>query len=215
MIIKAELEILDVFRRNLVRELTFNEIMTLSGKCSRNWVFNALKKFIGYDVLLRRKINNSYLYKANLNSSLLLAYFKTLDFSEVHINGNKGKNREIPYGLVLELLGRVKKITPFFIMMIFGSYASGKNKAGSDLDVAFIVEDADAGKKIKPYIENVVRKGMPKVDYSIIGKDELKEMLLREEENLGKEAYKNHLIIWGGDQFYELVKEAEKNGFMG
>lgn len=210
MVIRKYLDIINVFRKNPLKELTFNEVMRLSGKKSRNWVFNVLKKFAGEDVLIKKKINNSFLYKANLNSPLLLSYFHIFDFADAHI-----KNSKLPFEPILEILRNVQRTTPFFILLIFGSYAAKKNKKDSDIDMAFIVESDDTGKKIKPHIERIVRRNIHEIDYHIITKDDFKEMLLREEENLGKEIYGQHFIIWGNDQYYELIKEAEENGFKG
>jgi len=211
MIIKPELTIVDVFRKNPINELTFKEIMGLSKKASRSWVFNVLQKFTSYHMLIKREVNNSSLYKANLESPLLLSYFMSLDFADAHISSNK----ELPYDLILELLRKVKEVTPFFIMVIFGSYAERKNHKKSDIDVAFIVDDNLTGKRIHPYIENISRRSVPRIDYSIVVKDDFLKMLVRKEENLGKEIYKKHLIIWGNEQYYQLVKEAESHGFKG
>ena len=81
------------------------------------------------------------------------------------------------------------------------------------MDIAVIIDKENI--KIKPYIEKVARKEIITIDYHIIEKGEFKEMLLREEENLGKEIYRKHLIIWGGNAYYELIREAGENGFTG
>ena len=210
-IITEELKLLDVFRKNPLSSLEFKKIMLLSKKRSRNWVFNALQKFCKKFFIHKIKVNNSYLYKANLRSPGLISFFHPLDFADTHIN-NAGWSKNI-YDILNEIRVSVSKITPFFIMLVFGSYAEKTNKKDSDLDIAIIVESNK--KLVQPYIEKVVRKEIIKVDYHIITKDEFKQMLLREEENLGKEVFRKHLIIWGGDQYYELIKEAEENGFKG
>lgn len=211
MIIKPELEIIDVFRKHPLNEMTFNEIMNLSHKKSRSWAFNVLQKLVSYNALIKTEVNNSSLYKANLESPLLLSYFISLNFADSHISNN----RDFPYGLVLELLRKVKEITPFFIMLIFGSYAERKHHKHSDIDIAFIVDNKEVEKRMQPYIENIGRRSIPRIDYSIILKDDFLNMLLRKEENLGKEIYKKRLIIWGNEQYYQLIKEAEGHGFKG
>lgn len=210
MVIRKDLDIINVFRKNPIKELTFNEVMKLSGKKSRNWVFNVLKKFTNENALIKKKVNNSFLYKANLDSPLLLSYFHIFDFADAHVKSSK-----LPFEPILEILHNVQKITPFFILLVFGSYAAKKNKRDSDIDMAFIVESDYSGRKIRPYIERTAKRSIQKIDYHIITKDDFKEMLLREEENLGKEVYRQHFIIWGNDQYYELIKEAEENGFKG
>lgn len=212
MRIRKDFDIINVFRKNLLKELTFNEILAISKKKSRNWVFNLLQEFVNIGIITKRKVNNSYLYKANLNSSLLLKYFGTWNFNDSYkfVHFKLGVEN---YNIILELMGKIKKITPFFIFLIFGSYAEGKAKKNSDIDTAFIVESKNVRKKILPYIEQIAKRSIPSLDYHIFTKDEFKEMLLRKEENLGKEIYKKSILLWGDDQYYELIREAEENGF--
>ncbi len=209
MITIQELKLLDVFRKNLLKPLTFNDIMELAKKESKTWVYNSLKKFVELKFLEKIKVNNSYLYKANLNDVGLIKFFDPLDFGDISTT----KWSKDIYELLNEIRRSISNITPFFILLVFGSHADYTQKKGSDLDIAVIIDKENI--KIKPYIEKVARKEIITVDYHIIEKEEFKEMLLREEENLGKEIYRKHLIIWGGNAYYELIKEAGENGFTG
>lgn len=206
-----ELRLLDVFRKNPLKSLEFNKIMELSKKKSRGWVFDTLQDFSKRDLIRKIKVNNSYLYKANLNSTGLISLFHPLDFFESEPNSTKWK-KDI-YDILDELKRNITKVTPYFTLMVFGSYAEKKQNEKSDLDIAILINSKEI--KIVGYIEKVVRKEIINIDYHIITKDDFKEMLLREEENLGKEIFKKHLIIWGNDQYYELIREAEENGFTG
>jgi hypothetical protein len=38
-------------------------------------------------------------------------------------------------------------------------------------------------------------------------------MLLAEEENLGKQVFRKHIVFYNADIYYQLIKEAYKNGF--
>ena len=208
-LIKEEVMLLDVFRKNLLKPLTFNDIMVLAKKESKTWVYNSLKKFVELGFLEKIKVNNSYLYKANLRSYGLIKFFDPLDFGDI----NTTKWPKDIYELLNEIRRSISNITPFFILLLFGSHADYTQKKGSDLDIAVIIDKENI--KIKPYIEKVARKEIITIDYHIIEKGEFKEMLLREEENLGKEIYRKHLINWGGNAYYELIREAGENGFTG
>jgi hypothetical protein len=37
-------------------------------------------------------------------------------------------------------------------------------------------------------------------------------MLLSDTENFGKEVFRKHLIFYGNDAYYQIIKEAIKNG---
>ena len=211
-IIRKELDIVDVFRKDPLKEFSFKEIMISAKKRSVNWSYNTLKKFVNLKLIIPKKVNNSYLYKVNLNNSLLLSYFHTLDFADAYIK-NTAWSKEI-YTLLEGVRVEVAKVTPFFILLVFGSYASKRFRKDSDLDLVFIVESKEVWKEIEPYIDKVVKREILKIHYHIITKNDFVEMLLRKEENLGKEIFKKHIILWGFDQYYELIKEAGENGFI-
>ena len=212
-IISEELKLLDVFRKNLLKFLEFKEIMRLAKKKSRTWVFNVLQKFVDLDFIEKIKVNNSYLYKSKLGDYGLINFFHILDFAESQKKNTKW-SKEI-YDILSKIRINISKLTPFFVLLVFGSYAEGKQNNKSDLDLAIIIDSLEVSKRIKPYIEEIVGREIHEIDYHIIIKDDFKKMLLVEEENLGKEIFRKHILIWGGDQYYELIREAEKNGFKG
>lgn len=206
-----ELRLLDIFRKNPLKSLEFKQIMNLAKKKSRGWVFDTLQNFSNENFITKIKVNNSYLYKANLKSFGLISYFKPLDFAEAHINNTKWPKNI--YDILNEVKLNITKETPFFVMLVFGSYAERKQNEKSDLDIAVIIDSKET--KIAAYIETVARRNITTIDYHIITKDDFKEMLLKEEENLGKQIFRKHVLIWGNEQYYELLREAEENGFRG
>ncbi|MFH1439447.1 MAG: hypothetical protein ABIG89_02705 [Candidatus Woesearchaeota archaeon] len=50
---------------------------------------------------------------------------------------------------------------------------------------------------IAHYIKEITRLSHIKVDYYIFTKEELFTMLINDEENLGKEAFRNYLLFYG------------------
>lgn len=51
------------------------------------------------------------------------------------------------------------------------------------------------------------------IDEHYITFDEFIKMLLRNEENLGKQIFKKNKIFFNSDIYYSLIKNAYKNGF--
>jgi predicted nucleotidyltransferase len=102
-----------------------------------------------------------------------------------------------------DILKQVKN--PFFIMIVFGSYAKGKNDNKSDLDILFINDDKDTIFEL----ENATKESYTKVKKSIhsISTDNLKEMTNNPEDfNIGNEARKHHVILFGIENYYQLIK---------
>ena len=94
---------------------------------------------------------------------------------------------------------------PFFVMLIFGSYAAGMETKRSDLDLLFIAptnDDIPALEKAAQQYTNV-KKGIVVADV----KGFLEMIKNPKALNLGNEARKNHLIIYGAQEYYELLKK--------
>lgn len=93
---------------------------------------------------------------------------------------------------------------PFFIMLVFGSYAKGTQTKDSDLDLLIIVPmKADIPvmeKAAQQYTK--VKKGIIVVDAQ-----NFTEMIKNSRElSVGNEAKKNHILIYGAEQYYQLLK---------
>ena len=103
--------------------------------------------------------------------------------------------------------------TPFFSIIIFGSYAVGEQEKGSDLDIAIFVESEDNRKKIESLANSAKLKSALEMDIHVIPKGEMIEMLTSKEENLGKQIARKHLAVYNHRIFYEIVKEGMRHGF--
>ena len=68
-------------------------------------------------------------------------------------------------------------------------------------------------KKLKPYFNEIKLHHAVSADEHYITFNEFKEMLLRDEENLGKQIFRSHKVFFNADIYYQLIKEAHKNGF--
>lgn len=94
---------------------------------------------------------------------------------------------------------------PFFIMLVFGSYAKGTQTKESDLDLLIIVPaKADIPgmeKAAQQYTK--VKKGIIVVDAQ-----NFTEMIKNPEElSVGIEAKKHHVLIYGTEQYYQLLRK--------
>lgn len=197
-----ELKILDLFRKNIFAELTLKQIMKCLNKKSYNWTYKAVNK-LSKDILILTKVGNTTQVKLNLDTLLTITYLAYLDKKEAH-------NRNIP--LINELITSVSQKTQYFILLVAGSYAAGATRKDSDLDVVIIVEDIRKKKEIKPYVKEATRLSGINVDEHILTRNEFYLMLISNKENFGKEVMRKHLLFYGADAYYQIIKEAIKNG---
>lgn len=91
---------------------------------------------------------------------------------------------------------------PFFILLLFGSYASGKNQKGSDVDMMLIADNEETKKKIKSKI-NLIPREVHLIDFSSA---DFVSMLKTTEFNVGREAFYNNIILYGIEDYYRMIK---------
>lgn len=201
-IYREEMKILDLFRKNIFAELTLKQLMEKLGKKSYNWTYNATNR-LSKNVLTLTKLGNTTLINLNLNSPLTVDYLAFLDRQEAY-------KKDIP--LIDDLIRSISRKTPYFILIVTGSYATGSEKKGSDLDLVIIVEDETNKKELSPYIKEVTRLSGIDVDEHILTKNEFYIMLTNDKENFGKEIFRKHMIFYGAEAYYQIIKEAIRNG---
>ena len=99
----------------------------------------------------------------------------------------------------------IKKITCELntkdIVVLFGSYAKGKESEKSDIDLLIINKDGKKSISLSKY-ELLFNK---KINPIFVTAKEFKKMLLEKEENLGKQVLKGHIILNNPEWFWKLV----------
>lgn len=203
MISNEKIRLLEVWRNNPFRELSISEIMKESNKNTKTWVFNTLKLFVKNKILLSKRKANLDIYNLNFdnpNSLHLLQYLEAQD------------NLNFPK---LEAISEIIEKIPLknYSLIVFGSYTNNQYTKNSDLDICILIENKDVEKKIKPYISDIKLNYAIKIDEHYITFEDFVKMLLLEEENLAKQIFVKHKLFYNADIYYQLIKEAYKNGF--
>lgn len=203
MIQNEKIKLLNAWKKNLFEELSISEIMKKTGKSSKPWVFNSIKVLLKNRLLLSKRKGNTGLYSLNISNPLL---FQNLQYLE---------SQELLGFVKLDIIIRIVNEVPIktYCLLVFGSYAEDKQTKDSDLDICFLVEKKREEKQIKPYINDIKLETTVKIDEHYIIFSDFIKMLLREEENLGKQIYRKHRIFFNPDIYYQLVRGAYKNGF--
>ena len=89
---------------------------------------------------------------------------------------------------------------PFFILLLFGSYANQKYRKGSDIDLMFIFQDSGFEDKV-----NGITSLIPlKVHPLVFSEKEFGRMLDSREPNIVKEVLDDYIILYGIENFYRL-----------
>lgn len=203
MLTKEQFNILSVFHPDIFLKVTFKQIKVKSLQKSNNVVQIALKEFLKQKIMKTENIGDISIYSLNLDNNLTL-YYLTL------INENELLKRKFPKTILEDIQKKIFKHTPFFVLIVFGSYAKNKSVKSSDLDIAMIVESNETKKEIIPFLETVKRREVINVDYHVFSRNEFLEMLNSDIENLGKQIYKNNLIYYGFIEYCNMIKGIKK-----
>lgn len=91
------------------------------------------------------------------------------------------------------------------VVVLFGSYAKSNETEKSDIDLLIVNKDGKKSLSFSKY-ELLFKK---KINPIFIMRKEFKKMLQDKEENVGKQALKNHIILNNPEEFWGLVL----NGF--
>ncbi len=104
--------------------------------------------------------------------------------------------------MLQDLITGVSQI--FFSLIVFGSYAKGNQTSNSDLDLLVIVPKKEDIHELESAIRNVYTR--IKKNFIVTTVNDFKEMVKNSEEfNVGNEAKKYHILLYGTEQFYQLI----------
>ena len=203
MLTIKQLELLEIWLNHPFQELSIAEIMHQSRRQTKTWVFNTLQRLTGLNLLTFTKKSNINLYKLNFDYPLALQMLHFLEIKSC---------LSFPQ---MEPIAEILKKAPItnFSLLVFGSYAESKQTKNSDLDLCFIVENKEGEKDIKPYLNEIKLNYSLSIDDHYITFNDFVAMLLNEEENLGKQIFRKHKLLYNADIYYKLIYKAYKHGF--
>lgn len=204
MLTKKQLNIFEPLTHNLFREYSIKEIKKGSKEKSNNAISIALKRFKVEEIITERTVGRSKLYTLNLNNNLIFSYISLINSQTPPKAAQKA---------IKQLKEEIEKYTSFFSIVVFGSYAVGKQEKKSDLDIAIFVENEAVKKKVQLALNSAKLKSIIRIDLHAISQDEFLEMLKADYANLGKEIARKHLSIYNISIFYSLLNKGVKNGF--
>jgi predicted nucleotidyltransferase len=203
MIQNRRIELLEAWKDRLFQELSISEIMKITGKNTKPWVFNSLKELEKSRLLVSERKGNLDLYGLNLENPFLIHALQYLE-SQRHLDFPR-------LDMIMEIIGKVP--VKGYCLLVFGSYAQNRQTSKSDLDMCFLIESQQMQKRIIPYLEEVKLNHKTGIDEHYVTFEDFMKMLLRNEENLGKQIFRNHMLFFNPDIYYRLIRKAHKHGF--
>lgn len=204
MLTEKQLDIFKVFAKQPFAEFTRKQIKQLAGEKSNNALALAMKQFTKEGLIKEQKVGKSSPISLNLGNDAVHHYIALGNIQRMH------KMTLRTMGIIKEEL---EKHTLFYSLVVFGSFAVQEQAKGSDLDVAVFIETEAKRDKIRAALNSAAQKSLLPVDAHVITKAEFIEMLTNDEENLGKQIARKHLVLLNQELFYGLVMEGMRRGF--
>jgi len=201
MATKTQEKILAFLLSNPEEKLTIRGISKRLSK-SYTLVYNNIRGLEKDNIIAKESIPPAQVVKLN-------EFAPAEIFVEIELKRKKEFLKEYPWvSLMLnDILSSAKNL--FFILLVFGSYAKAMQTKKSDIDLLVIVQD----KKDIEGIENAINKAYTKVKKGLnfVDMHDFKEMIKNTNElNIGNEAKKHHLILYGAEEYYQLLKRIYK-----
>ena|SRR3989344_2854372 len=143
------------------------------------------------DIIIRTRKGQAYLIELNSINPIIKSYLTIASDEEKKEFLNSH-----------QLLGKLRQeFSHKEVVVLFGSYAKGKETEDSDIDLLII---NSKGRKTASFskFETLFKK---RVNPLFITPTEFRRMLKDKEENVGKQVLKNHVILNNQEKFWELV----------
>jgi len=161
-------------------------------------VHTSVQRLIERKTIIKKKYGKTELCGLNLTSAndlILVEQLRKQYFLEKNL-GIKIMMQNI----------REKSATPYYTLIIFGSYAKGTAHQSSDLDLLIIVPNQAMISDLERTIHTITSISPIKVHLIIITAADFKEMVeAKEQLNVGKEVIKSHFIVYGAEAYYTLI----------
>jgi len=195
MLTKTQIKIMEIFVSKITEKFSIQQISKIINK-PYPLVHRSIKKLIEEKYLIKDKHkllslnykqNSAELsYTENLRKKNFLKKNKTFALFEKDILEN------MPFD--------------FFSLIIFGSFIQKSSKP-RDIDILLIIEDENKLNNAEKVLRNLSSNFSLKFDINIVTNKSAKEMILkRDEPNIFNETLNNHLILFGAENYYKLLK---------
>lgn len=204
MLTSKQLKIFGTFARNPFAEHTRGTLKKESKEKSNNLLNKTVNLLKEEKIIDERIIGKSGILTLNIKNELTQSYI---------VLSNQNIIEEKVRTAIQKIQEELRHITSFYALVVFGSYATNKQKNDSDLDIAIFIEDNKKRKIIEASINTAKLKTVMKIDAHVIPKQEMIEMLTNNEENLGKQIARKHLVMENSAIFYDILLEGMKHGF--
>ena len=194
-----EVRIASFFIENVSEQFAIREIARQT-KIDYKRTHSAIQKLVKKGVLTKKRQANIDLCSLNLRGDLTTCYYVEMLRAKYFLD----KHTELK-SFFQSIKEKVK--TTYYSLVVFGSFAKGKETTTSDVDLLIVAPNRPVGEEIERIITSEGLLLGRKVQPIVLDEKEFVENLASKKLNVIVEAFKNHIIITGVEGFYNGVKQ--------
>ena len=144
------------------------------------------------EIILKEKIGNTNLIKLNLVPN-----------QQIYSVENKRTEQFLSEHPALKVIKKYAEELnyPFLIMIVFGSYVKNTNTKTSDIDICIILDNKEKSKELQEKLNLLSLK----LEIQEFTTKEFISMIEKNKNNLGHEIVKNNIILYGIEEYYNLI----------
>jgi predicted nucleotidyltransferase len=192
---KNEIRILKELIASVGLDFTISDISRLL-KQEYSQTYRCVKTLLKKNLIVINNVGNTKVVKLDFSR-----YHTEYALVELERLNNSLTNKDIS-----SVFNKILKVNKQFICVLFGSYALGKSKKSSDIDLLFIVPGEYDSSKFNRIVKD--KLSIYNVDINIITEESLFEMWSYPEKlNVGNELFRAHVILMGAESFINLLRK--------
>lgn len=196
MITNCEQKIMEVLLPQPFNMYSIKKISELI-KSSYALTYESIQSLIKKKLIKTKKIGNSLSCQLNLSAEPSLLAISSLIHSQKFLN-------KVRFGFVIEEI-KEKLDNLIYIMLLFGSYAKGKARKESDVDLLFVVQNEKDIENMKKRIKSVLSSTKIKIEFEAVTTGWLLKMF-EEKYSVGRGVLEGSIVLHGAEQYYTLVR---------
>lgn len=197
MLTKSQIRIMKLFVSKITSRFSLRQVGKELGM-HQALAYRSCKGLINKKLIVPDDDKYVLNYKENHQELAYFEHLRTKDLLAKNKSLSLLRNdiiRDFPYG--------------YFVALIFGSTVN--NSKPRDIDLLIIIENTKDIERAEKYLHNITRNHALPIHSLIISFEGVYEMLApREDKNVMTEVLNKHLVLYGAELFYKLIKKGRE-----
>ena len=194
---KLEIAIMELFVADPRKRYSIRDISKTIGKQYAP-VHTAVQRLIKKRALKKQRIGHTDYCSIDLHGDASIFCFAEAWRAKQFIRKNK-----IAGMIIEEVLEKLK--AHFYVLVLFGSYAKGKQTEKSDIDLLLIADNNSRAEELERTLKSVSRLSKKPLHVTSMNFKDFIDMASDKETNVVNQAICNHIIFSGYEEYYKML----------